>query len=345
MKAAFILPSLANRGPIIFTKYLIDELKKHDIIIDIFYFKNIIDIDFGIKSKRLNFLRSFNHSKYDIIHTTGARPDIYAMLHIPKSKWIISMHNFFAEDIKMLYPKTKALFIVALWKIALKNAKNIILSSDAMKIYYENMLGKRKNYIIIPYGIIEKPYTPIAEKDRCIFEALRSKGYIILGSVGMLIPRKGFHQILEFLRSSKNYACIIIGEGDQRKNLENIIKEYGLGERIFLLGFREDSYNYYKYIDIYLHVSYSEGFGLAMIEAMSKKLPIVCTDLPIYNEYFSEKDVSLFKVDDIQQLEDAIIRIVKDKDRYINSSYNLFCTKFSVQAMAENHMTFYRSVI
>jgi glycosyltransferase involved in cell wall biosynthesis len=344
MKIAFILPSLANRGPIIFTQYLVKKLKNIVTDIDVLYFNGDIEIDLGVRCHKINFWKRYDFSKYDIIHTTMAKPDIYGMLYCPRDKWIVSMHNYFIEDLKMLYPRFKAWRLSFLWKLALDSAKNIILSSTAMFDYYRNLLGARKNYSIIPYGIDEKSYADIDKKDLAKLQEFIEKGFVVLGSVGLLVYRKGFHQIFEFMNENKSFACIIIGEGEQRAYLEKLINEYNLEERTYLPGFRENSCNYYKYIDIYMHVSYSEGFGLAMLEAMSKRKPIVCSDLPIYKDFFTPNDVALFQTDNVISLTDAVVRIINDKERYEQNSYDLFVEKFNSDVMAKRHLEYYKIV-
>ncbi|GHU75198.1 hypothetical protein FACS189461_0990 [Spirochaetia bacterium] len=344
MKVAFILPSLANRGPIVFSKYLIDELKNTVDLIDVFYFDDIVNIEMRVECKKITFWKKYDFSKYDIIHTTMARSDIYAWLYVPHNKWVVSMHNYLDTDLKMLYSKFKAFVFSSIWKMSLMQAQNIIVSSCAMRLYYEKMLGKNRNYVVIPYGITEKPYEPINESDRIVCADFKSKGYTVLGSVGLLIYRKGFHQILEFMKNNSKFACIIVGEGNQRKYLEGMAQEYNLQDRILLTGFRNSSYNYYQYIDIYMHVSYSEGFGLAMLEAMSKKLPIVCSALPIYADYFSEKDVAFFDVDTISSLSEAILKVVNNKDYYADMAYKSFQINFESTIMAKKHLDYYHSI-
>jgi glycosyltransferase involved in cell wall biosynthesis len=146
------------------------------------------------------------------------------------------------------------------------------------------------------------------------------------------------------MKKNKNFACILIGEGEQRIFFEKLICEYKLEDRVYLPGFRENSYNYYKYIDIYMHVSYSEGFGLAMLEAMSKRKPIVCSNLPIYKDYFDSNDVALFETDNISSLTDAVFKIINNKKYYENDAYELFCKKFNSFIMAKKHLEYYKNI-
>lgn len=347
MKIAYILPSLENRGPVIFTQYLISEVKNYADI-EVLYFndsyKNILNLE--VKATKISPFRKYDFSRFDIIHTTMALPDLYASLFVPGKKWICSMHNYLVEDVKMSHSKSETFFINFLWTHALKRCKNIIVSSNQMKSYYEKLLCKKSiSYSMIPYGIYEKKYTDIPPKDLEVISSFKESGFKIIGSVGLLIPRKGFIQLLDLLEYDKNLALVLIGEGCERSHIEQECKKKNLSERVFLPGFRNDSYNYYKYFDVYAHVSYSEGFGLAMLEAMSKKLPVICSDLEIYRDYFSNNDVSLFVAGNRDSLICAYEKILTNLEHYRNASYELFKDKFSVQKMAELHIAVYKAFV
>lgn len=348
MKIAFIIPSLENRGPVVFTLYLLEELRKHNIGIEVFYFKNSNSscLTLPVKCTRISFFRRHDFSDFDIVHTTMALPDIFAFLFVDRNKWLSSMHNFLESDVKMLYPPPKSSAIIFLWKTVLKKCKNIIVSSSQMQAYYEHLLkNKNTKYKIIPYGIREKEYAEIDSADIEVIQRFKANNFTVIGSAGLFVARKGFDQLFSLLNYDKNLALILIGDGTERKNLEANVKKFNLQDRVFMPGFKNNSYNYYKYFDIYAHVSYSEGFGLAMLEAMSKKLPIICSDLEIYRDYFQENDVCFFKAGDEASLKSAYSKIVSNLNHYNQSSYSLFLSQFDVKVMAKNHLGFYEEII
>lgn len=345
MKIAFILPSLANRGPIVFTQYLLQGLIKNGLEIEVFYFddaeKNILDL--GVKTTRIAFWKKYDFSDFDIVHTTMARPDIYAARFVTKQKWICSMHNYLKDDMLLLHSKLKAYGIIFLWKHALGKCRHIITSSNQMTEYYQRFLKKNIEYTMIPYGIYEKPFTEIQADDLRVLLDFKKRGLTVIGSVGLLIPRKGFVQLFEILKKYPETALVIIGEGSERAMLERLAIENNLTDRVFLPGFRNNSHNYYKYFDIYAHASYSEGFGLAMLEAMSKRLPIICSDLSIYKDFFSENDVSFFTAGNMQSLLSAYRRICDNRNLYAEASHRLFREKFNVAVMSEKHIALYKN--
>ena len=299
----------------------------------------------GVPCYQINFLESINTEEYDIIHTTMAKPDLYGLIHRHKikSKWVISAHNYILEDTAFNYNKLKALLISKIWLLCFKRSENIVVSSYQMLNYYQRIVGQR-NFKVIPYGITKKDLSPVDSTDDIFLRGL-SKKFKVIGSVGLLIKRKGFHQLIRFLVLNKNYAVVIIGDGEERENLLSLAKEKGVENRFFLLGFRNNSIDYCSYFDIYAMTSYSEGFGLALLEAMSHGIPVVCSKLDIYNDYFSEGDVSFFELDNIESLSDAFKKIGTNRASFSDAAKNLFERSFSSLVMAAEHVKFYKNII
>ena len=87
--------------------------------------------------------------------------------------------------------------------------------------------------------------------------------------------------------------------------------------------------------------SYSEGFGLAMVEAALVHKPIVCSDIPSFHEIFEENEVAFFELDNIDSLLTAIKKINNDLNSYSKLSYNKAYKFFTDKIMALNHYKYY----
>jgi len=68
MKIAFILPSLANKGPIIVVRDIVDNLVANPIVQDIiiFYFDEKVELDFSCKTKRISFKDKIDFDYFDV---------------------------------------------------------------------------------------------------------------------------------------------------------------------------------------------------------------------------------------------------------------------------------------
>lgn len=346
MKVAFILPSLLNRGPIVFTRYLVNSLLELGVDVSVFYIKPLKEISFNCKCEQLNFFSKKQLASFDVVHTTMLRPDLFGLLHRAAigDKWVVSMHNEISADLRFLYPKYKALLIEIFWKLALKSAKNIITSSKSQLKYYRDYIGEGKNYTVIGYGIERRNPNALQRHEILFFSNLKKK-YRIIGSCGLIIARKGFDQLVDFLSRNEKYAVVLIGSGDCEDGLMKQAKELGVEDRFHILGFKDNHIDYYPYFDIYALTSYSEGFGLAMIEAMSIGLPIVCSNLEIYGDYFNSDQVGLFNPGNREELAVALDFVWANREIYAKRSEELFLRKFSSMLMAENHINYYKDIL
>jgi len=103
-------------------------------------------------------------------------------------------------------------------------------------------------------------------------------GPIKIATVGRLHPVKNYKALLTALSSSEyDIVLDIIGEGSERGSLERQIKSLGLENRVRLVGQVEDIYAALSEAQFYIQPSLSEGFGLAVVEAMLIGLPVLVT--------------------------------------------------------------------
>jgi len=82
------------------------------------------------------------------------------------------------------------------------------------------------------------------------------------------------------LSKDRNVQLLILGDGDLRPELEALIKDCGVEDRVFLPGFVADPLPFYRSADLFVLSSDYEGFGNVIIEALACGLPIVSTDCP-----------------------------------------------------------------
>lgn len=105
----------------------------------------------------------------------------------------------------------------------------------------------------------------------------------VLLSVGELIPRKNHVEVLEALKqmkdAGKDYKIkyLIAGRGKIANELQDKINGLGLQEQVQMLGFRSDVADVFAASDIYVFPSHQEGLPVALMEAMSVGMPVVCS--------------------------------------------------------------------
>ena len=108
----------------------------------------------------------------------------------------------------------------------------------------------------------------------------------IIGTIANFYPTKGLKYLIRAAKiicnlksETYNPLFVIIGDGPEYKNIESRIMNYGLNDKILLLGSISEAYKYLKAFDIFVLPSVKEGFPYAILEAMSAGLPIVATKM------------------------------------------------------------------
>lgn len=100
-----------------------------------------------------------------------------------------------------------------------------------------------------------------------------------LGTIGELHPIKGQSFLIEALVELKkefaNFVFIIIGEGEERRKLEQQIEDLQMKDNIFLVGHIDEASKYLKAFDIFILPSISEALGYVILEASQAHIPII----------------------------------------------------------------------
>lgn len=147
-----------------------------------------------------------------------------------------------------------------------------------------------RQWMITSAGISEKKITKIINGvDTERFrpgsggELRRFHDEIVVGAVGRLDPIKRYDVLLKAFSAlnheQHHLRLLIIGGGPEYSRLETIARNLPFGDRIVLLGERDDVSRLYNEMDIFVQPSQNEGISNTILEAMSSGLPVVATNV------------------------------------------------------------------
>ncbi|MHA7864096.1 glycosyltransferase [Flagellimonas marinaquae] len=134
--------------------------------------------------------------------------------------------------------------------------------------------------------------------------------YVNAVSIGRLVPEKNHTFLLDAVLPFNHLRLYIFGEGELRKSLEEKIQGLGLENRVFLMGFESNPFQYLKAADFFLFGSLNEGFPNVLMEAMCCGLPIVSTNCKSGPDEMMELKEA--KTDDIMFTDYGILTPVND---------------------------------
>jgi glycosyltransferase involved in cell wall biosynthesis len=106
----------------------------------------------------------------------------------------------------------------------------------------------------------------------------------VILAAGRLVALKGFDGLIsafsQLAKTGWDGNLLILGEGEERARLEQLVEEAGLAGRIFLPGFQTNPYPFFQASTIFVLNSWMEGLPTVLLEALALGLPVVATDCP-----------------------------------------------------------------
>ena len=339
MKIAYIIPYIAQSGPVNVVKYLCEVLmKEHDV--NVFYLKNIPPLDFPVRPIKITFLEKVDFDQYDIIHSHGVLPDAYVWFHrksIKKAKTVTTLHNYVKEDYKYAYNPVKAFLLERVWnRVTSKHDSVVTLSRDAVKYYSKFWKNKHLTFV---YNGIPISQMPIKKHEHNTYRKIG-----LVGS-GDITARKGFDQVIMALKGLDQYSLYIAGKGQQIEKLQYLAEKEGVSDRVHFLGFQKNIDLFIESMDLCILPSRSEGCPLVLLEFARAGKAVVCSRIPILEELFTSKEVSFFVLDNIQELELKIEQTYLARKILSKNIQEHFFACYTSEVMSENYMKQYRNMI
>lgn len=147
------------------------------------------------------------------------------------------------------------------------------------------------------------------------FPVTYDKEKINLVSVGRLERVKGYDRLIEVIADLINelrlpLTLTIVGDGSEKRFLEEKLLNYNLKDHVFLAGFKENPYPFLKQADIFICPSRKEGFNIAIVEAMKFGLPIIATNCAGPSEIIGNNEFGYLVENNKQGLKKGIIKFI-----------------------------------
>lgn len=161
---------------------------------------------------------------------------------------------------------------------------------------------------------------------------------VVLG-VGRLTAAKDYATLIRAfarVRQERPVRLMILGEGEERPNLETLVRELRLDKDVTLPGFVENPYKYMKRAGVFVLSSQWEGLPTVLVEALAVGTPVVSTDCPSGPAEILEggKVGRLVPVNDVEALAQAIlVGLDEERGRAIERM-----TAFSLDRVVEQYV-------
>lgn len=288
-------------------------------------------------SKKLSQVLNTLSKKYEIVLNTAHLPYAHIICRFSKfnSKFIYVMHN---PQYQFKYSKT--LFFK--WKIRfLYSKRQVVAVSNGVRNELLNVYGLKRQKVTTIYNPInmEEIYGKLREQK----SEVPNFPYIL--AAGRLTEQKRYDRLIYAYKKSKlsnHYKLIILGVGEEKEKLKNIILNQQLQDRVILPGWSNNVYQWMQGSKLFVSSSDYESFGMTILEALYCGCKVVSTNCKYGpNEIMTGKlsnYLSALNSSDLANKMDLAM------EEYPHISFELF-NKFRVENIVRQYLDCYQNRI
>ena len=178
---------------------------------------------------------------------------------------------------------------------------------------------------------------------------------LVLGTVANLFARKGYDVMLQafptIVATFPNVHYLIVGSGDAayEESIRSLVKTLGQESHVHFAGFQDSVYPCLAAMDVYVHPARMEGFGIAVLEAMAMRKPVVVTATGGLPEIVQDGETGLLVPPSEQDaLAQAVKRLLRDpvlRRKLGDAGRDRVASMFTVDAMMANLVKGYQTLV
>lgn len=294
-----------------------------------------------------------NVEGYDIIHCHGARANFIAQFLKGKvdKPFMTTIHSDYKLDFKDNF--YKRMVYTTLNTISLRRFDYFVAVSDTFRAMLAERGFKRDRIFVTYNGIDMTP--PEGYLDRTEFLSrynIKDHGQPIAGILArldMVKDHKTFLEAAHWALTEREMTFLIAGEGPEEDILKQKVKDMGLEDKIYFIGYVKDPYSFFNTVDINVLTSVSESFPYVILEGARMKKPIITTRVGgIGRLVVDGKNGYLAEIGDWKTIGNHLVKLANDTVLAKSLGERLFedtSRKFSYDAMAESHIDTYSQIL
>lgn len=302
------------------------------------------------------YLKKHVH-EYDVVHMHGIwHFGSLAPFLIPNDAIkVITIHGLL-DKWAIAHSKWKKQLVTALYQKKLLGKADLIQinNTDEEEDVIRYLGYRPKNMVIVPNGMKLSDYVNLPVKGT--FRAKHGIGtdQKLILFMGRLNIKKGLDLLLPAFQKMHEQlpeAILILAGPDDgyQAETENFIQENNLGARIKLVGMLTDTHKREALADADMFVlpSYSEGFSIAVLEAMTSKVPALVSDRVGFGDYIRRYDAAYLTPLNSDGVAEGLLKILQDENyakSIANRAYDMVTENFDIKVVANQLLEEYKKI-
>ena len=213
--------------------------------------------------------------KPDVLHTAAAEANFHGII----AAKLAGVKTIISEEIGI--PNHSSI-VKKIFRQLYKWVDEVICVSQAVKSHLIQ-IGEIKDH----KGMVI--YNPVSISQK--FEKEKSSLFLIV-YVGRLEVVKNVKTLVDAFSQlpHPNVRLKIVGDGREREELENRVTEKNVSDKVEFIGFSDKPSQHLSSADLFVLPSFSEGFGIAAVEAMFLKIPVLCSNVGGIPEFIKDEE-------------------------------------------------------
>ena len=263
--------------------------------------------------------RFLRRNDYDLVHTHTSKAGFVGRLAATLAGVPVVVHTVhgfaFHEESHPLALR----FYSSLERMAARWCHRVVTVSQFHRRWaLELNIGNAQRIVAIPNGIPEGRVVADVDPQDIRRDWAVAPGSLLILSAGRLAPQKGIEYLIRAVSILTNqlavpFKVVLAGDGPLRPELERMVRDLGIEDKVLFAGFRKDIGNLLAASDLVVLPSLWEGLSIALLEAMAAGKPVVTTTIGSNVEVTrGEEAAILIPPKDAEALADAIARFAED---------------------------------
>ncbi|MBU3968922.1 glycosyltransferase [Patescibacteria group bacterium] len=316
-----------------------------------------------------SLLKIFIKEKPDIIHLNSSKAGglgAFAGRVTGIKKIIFTGHGWAFNEDRGLF--SKIVIAILHWLTIILSHKTIAVSQNTKRQIIKKLPFVSKKIVVIHNGFKEQELYSRDEAREFLFQKTNLFGKSVnlwstktawIGTIAELHKNKGIDIAIKtieklsqkFKEQKQSLVYFVIGEGEERKNLEKIIKEKKLDAEIFLIGNIENASKYLNAFDVFLLSSRTEALPYVLLESGNARISVVTTNVGGISEIVEDMKTGILvdKNNDTEKISNdfsnALITLLLDSETRNKMGYeakNKIEKEFSFYEMIKKTIEIYK---
>lgn len=328
--------------------FISNQIHFHEVFVEEYPLFHFQPYELALSSKMVEVVEEFN---LEILHVHYAIPHAYAAY---MAKQMLKEKNIDVKVVTTLHGTDITLvgshpnYRTAV-EFSINNSDAVTTVSESLKQDTLRLFSIKKEIHVI-HNFIDFNQYPEISSEECLRHTIAKPGERIITHISNLRPVKRAVDVIKIfdkIQQKIPAKLLLVGEGPDKENIEGLAKDLDIFDKILFLGNSNDVNKLLCYSDLFLLPSETESFGLAALEAMAARTPVISTNsggLPEVNVQGVTGFLS--DVGNIDEMAQNSLFILEDEERLQNFKTNALnqAKNFSLQNILPDYKNVYRNV-